>query len=294
MKKLLFLICITCGALLFSTRVIAQENQSSRLYHIETKDGNSFIGYIISRDSVTITLNALNMGKITIPVLNIKLIKEVRPGELVNGKLLYQNPQATRYFFMPNGYGLKPGEGYYQNILIFFNQMAVGITDNFSVGGGLVPLFLYGGSPTPVWITPKFSIPVTKNKFNIGVGALAGTILGVNKSGFGILYGIATFGSRDTNLSLGLGYGYTADALSKTPAFNISGRVRIGAKSYLISENYFLTIGEQSTTFFSFGGRWMIGKTSLDGFLIMPSYSGLRKLIAIPMLGIAIPFGGRR
>jgi len=48
------------------------------------------------------------------------------------------------------------------------------------------------------------SIPVSKEKFNLGGGALLGTVLGAEETGFGILYGISTLGSKDKNVSLGL------------------------------------------------------------------------------------------
>ncbi len=66
----------------------------------------------------------------------------------------------------------------------------MGVTNYFSIGAGIVPVFLFGGGATPVWITPKFSIPVVKDKFNVGAGALVGTVLGASGTGFGLLYGL--------------------------------------------------------------------------------------------------------
>jgi hypothetical protein len=291
MKNLLWIILLFTGIVISPGNASAQENQNLKLYHVETKDGNEFTGYIVSRDSASILLKTETFGEISIHAREIKVIQPIETGKLVDGKYWFGNPQSTRYFWSPNGYGLKTGEGYYQNMWIFFNQVSVGITDNISIGGGIIPLFLFAGNPTPVWITPKVSIPVAKDKFNIGAGALVGTIIGENNSGFGILYGITTFGSRDTNLNLGLGYGYIGGKLSSTPAFNISGMIRTGSHSYLISENYFLTSGDQTLLLLSFGGRWMIKKAGLDGFLVIPSTSDLAEFIAIPMLGITIPFG---
>jgi hypothetical protein len=61
---------------------------------------------------------------------------------------------------------------------VLFNQGGYGVTNYFSIGAGILPVFLFGGGATPVWITPKFSIPVVIDKFNVGAGALAGTVLG--------------------------------------------------------------------------------------------------------------------
>jgi len=291
MKNLFIIILYLSGILIFPGVGYTQENQDHTLYHIETKDGSTYTGNILSRDSVSILLQDQKLGEISLRISDIKVIRGGENKNKGDTSMWSENPQATRYFWSPNGYGLKPGEGYYQNIWIFFNQASVGLTDNFSIGGGMIPIFLFAGAPTPVWITPKISIPVSKDNFNIGAGALAGTVLDEDHSGFGILYGITTFGSRDTNLSIGLGYGYIAGEFSKTPAVNISGMVRTGKKSYLMSENYFLTSGDNTILLLTFGGRWIIGKVGLDGFLLIPTSSHIDRFFAIPMLGITIPFG---
>lgn len=124
-------------------------------------------------------LETESLGVNNIAVANIKNVREVGLEELQGGKVWPSNAQATRYFIAPNAYGLRKGEAYYQNGLIFFNQASIGITDNFSMGLGVVPLFLFAGAPTPVWITPKFSVPIKENQLNVGGGALIGTVVGV-------------------------------------------------------------------------------------------------------------------
>ena len=120
----------------------------------------------------------------TIDIKKISLVSQTRAKD---GSYWLENPQATRYFWSPNGYNLKKGEGYYQNVWIMGNQAIYGITNHISAGIGTIPLFLFGGAPTPVWLTTKFSIPVVENKFNVGAGALVGTILGEEHTSFGIL-----------------------------------------------------------------------------------------------------------
>jgi hypothetical protein len=113
---------------------------------------------------------------------------------------------------------------------VLFNQVSVGITNNFSVGIGMVR-FSFCRAATPVWIAPKLSIPVKKDKFNLGAGALVATVIGEGEGGgFGILYGLATTGSRDNNLSLGLGYGYAGGDWADSPTISLSGMARTGAR----------------------------------------------------------------
>ncbi len=272
----------------------AQNKPETKAYLIETKDGNSYTGQIVTSDSVKVIFNAGKLGEITLQQSDIKKMEPLNAKQLKGNKYWFDNPQSTRYFFSPNGYGLKKGEGYYQNIWVLMNSFAVGINDYISVGGGLVPLFLFGGAPTPVWITAKVSVPVTKDKFNVGAGILAATALGESSGGIGIFYGIATLGSRDKNVSLGIGYGFSGGSVSNTPILNLNGMLRVGARSYLLSENYFFTDGSSGAGIIMIGGRQIIKNAGLDYGLMMPVGTGVGSFVAAPWLGITIPFGKRK
>jgi len=264
----------------------------SATYRVELKDGTVLYGKLIAETETEIEIEMEDIGQLTINRDKIKsLIPNVGDTGEVKKSFWFENPQSTRYFWSPNGYGLKAGEGYYQNVWVLFNQFAVGVTDNFSLGGGIVPLFLFAGGSTPVWFTPKFSIPVVKEKFNVGGGALIGTVLGEEESGFGILYGLSTFGSRDKNLSVGLGYGYAGGSFANSPMININGMIRTGAKGYFLTENYYIPTGDDFLILISLGGRRIINRSGLDFGLFIPIASGLDTFIAIPWLGITVPFG---
>ena len=276
---------------LFANHAFSQaQPDSANLRRVETIDGNEYIGLLMAEDSVHIELQTPLLGRITIPRTSIKSISQIESSSMKGGKLWFENPQATRYFWSPNGYGLKKGEGYYQNIWVLWNQASVGVTDYFSVGAGLIPLFLFGGTSTPAWIVPKFSIPVVKDKFNIGVGAIAGTILGEG-SGFGIVYGLGTIGDRNNNLTLGFGYGYAGGEWASKPLITISGMVRLGPRGYLLSENYFIGLGNTNLALLSFGARTIIKRAGLDYGLFFPVSSDIGTFIAIPWLGFTLPFG---
>jgi hypothetical protein len=275
--------------LAFSAHCEAQVTRdTTKLYRVEMKDGNEFIGQILSEDKTAILLRTEKLGDLSIKWTEITKLSTVEPAEMKNGEHWFDNPQATRYFWSPNGYGLKKGEAYYQNVWVVFNQVSVGLNDYISLGGGLVPLFLFAGAPTPVWITPKVSIPVVENKFNVGGGGLLATVIGVDATSFGILYGITTFGSRDKNLSLGIGYGYAGTDWANTPTFTLSGMFRTGRRGYLLTENYFIGGVEDNLVLLSIGGRRIIKRSGLDFGLFIPSNTG-GNLVAIPWLGLTIP-----
>lgn len=288
MKTRIVFLVVFSFAVLF---VNAQNTGDTILVKIETTDGNEFIGQVISDDSTKTVLKTEKLGEITILKTDIKHTESVQIKQIKEGKYWFPNPQATRYFWSPNGYGLKKGEGYYQNIWVLWNQFSYGVTDYFSVGGGIIPLFLFGGAPTPVFITPKFSIPVKKDQFNIGVGAIVGTILGEEGTGFGILYSNATFGSRDANVSIGAGAMFAGGEWAPSPLINFSGMFRVTNRGYFITENYLITADGSAVVMLSAGGRWIIKKAAIDYGLFIPLASDMDFFVAAPWLGFTVPFG---
>jgi hypothetical protein len=263
-------------------------------YRIETHDGNVYVGVITGEDSTKVTIRTERLGELTIMRADILHITELEGAINVKGQLWLPNPQSARYFWAPNGYGLEKGEGYYQNIWILYNQVSVGLTKNFSLGAGMLPFFLFDGAPTPVFLVPKFSVPVVKDKFNLGAGAFLGTVLGEETGVFGLLYGTSTVGSRDRNLSFGLAYGFAGDQLMHRPILNVSGMIRVGPRGYLVSENYIFTGGGETFVLVSFGGRTIFRNVGLDYSLWIPFLGDVDRLIAVPFLGITLPIGKKK
>ncbi len=262
---------------------------SAKVYRIETVDGNIYSGKIISEDLSVLVLKTTNLGELRIQQSDIRSRTVLKDIKEVGGKIWLPNPQSSRYFWAPNGYGLEKGSSYYQNIWILYNQFSTGLTDNFSVGAGVLPLFLFNGAATPFWIVPKFSIPVVKDKVNLGAGAFVGTVLGTNSGAFGLLYETTTFGPRDKNLSLGLAWGFSQDGWMKAPIVNMSAMIRTGPKGYFITENYAITTNGTTMVLVSLGGRTIFGSVGLDYSLWMPFSENINSFVAIPFLGVTIP-----
>ena len=277
-------------ALLSISHAYGQETVAPSLWQVETRDGNVYYGRIISQSQEVMRLETENLGTINIAVETLKNVRQVEPEEITEGKVWSDNAQATRYFIAPNAYGLRKGEAYYQNGLIFFNQASLGITDNFSMGLGVVPLFLFAGAPTPIWITPKFSVPIKENKLNVGGGALIGTVVGVDVGAFGMAYGVVTVGDRNKNLNLGLGYGFVGGEWGDLPLIHIGGMIRLGENGYLLSENYLITTGGEAAGLFMVGGRTLWNRFSLDYGLSIPMGAGAG-FFAFPWVGFVIPLG---
>lgn len=268
--------------------IYAQDTEPEYV-RVETVDGNTFTGTLISETDETVTIRTESAGDITISRENIREMTLLKGDRMRDGRYWHDNPQSTRYLFAPNAIGIKQGEGYYQNTWILFNNVNYGITKNFSIGAGTIPLFLFGASATPFWIMPKLSIPVANDLVHLSAGALIGGVIGEEDGSGGLLYGTGTVGDTDKNATIGLGYAYGGGEISSTPVINISGMYRTGRSIYLISENYFVP-NTGTGGLISFGVRWAPENFAVDFALLRP-LEDLDYFVGFPWLGLTIPFG---
>lgn len=289
--KTFLLFSAACFLILTSHDISAQPVQDSVVYRITTVDANQYTGTIVRQNAEILILRTESLGEIPIRMNDIQKIEKLTAKE-AEEPLRPHYPQSSRYFLGSSAYNLRRGEAYYQNIWVMFNQFNVGITNNISIGGGLVPLFLFAGAPTPVWFTPKINIPVIEDQFHLGAGALIGTIIGEEEATYGYLYGLATFGSSDANATLGIGYGMAGGEWADLPAFTVSGMVQTGERMFLLTENYILSAEGETAGLIIIGGRRLIQRVGLDFGLIIPFGAG-DEFIAIPLLGVSIPIGKR-
>jgi len=292
MKNLCYsFLCIASCFIFNSTSLNAQILDTATIWQITMLDDNEFVGQIIAETETTIQFKTASIGIITLQKDQIKRREQLRSDASTNGLLWAENRMAFRYFIRNSAYGLKKGETVYQNAWILVNNFDIGITDNFSLGLGTVPLFLFAGSTTPVWVTPRLSVPLESDKVNLGVGALIGTTLGNDgNTSFGFGFGSATFGNRNQNITLGVGYGFAEGEFASRPTFNLSGMLRTGKRGYLISENYIISTGFETIAILSLGGRFTGKRITIDyGGFYVPN---LGTFALIPWLSVSIPFGG--
>ena len=294
MKFLKLTIMLSFVLIGFSNAAIGQ-TKTDTTWIVETKDGNNYVGTVkYLRDSLVEVTTKL--GTLTIPKRMIQSISLPKKDEMVKGEYWPENPHSSRHFWGPSGYGLRKGEGYYQNIWVFFNQASYGFTDNFTLGIGVVPLFLFGAGLeyTPFWITPKFNFPYKNGKGAFGAGTILFGITGEEGQFVGILYGTNTFGTRDRQLTLGLGYGYNTGedgGFAKYPTLSVSGMIRTSRKWAFITENYLIAAGENTNIgFVSGGARFMAKHLAIDFGGFIPVSGELDRIIILPWLGITVPF----
>lgn len=216
-------------------------------YSIEVRDGTTYLGTFIERTETAIVIGTASIPRIEIPIATIVNVRRMLGSRSKDGKYWFDNPNPTRYLFGPSAYSLKAGEGYYQNIYLVMNGVNVGITDNFSFGGGfeVISTFgsLSGGEFDPIFfLTPKFGARVS-DLVSVGGGLLFVNGPGIgdaDRSSFGVAYGIGSIGSIEHNATAGLGWGFVDGDFEGKPFITLSGMTRIGKHASLVSENWII------------------------------------------------------
>lgn len=204
---------------------------------VETVNNGSYFGYITGATPTSLRMRSELINTFEIQSNSITRINLSGLYVSKRGENWFANPNATRYFFAPSAIPLKKKEGYFQNAYLLANSINIGVTDNISVGGGVVIPFLF-------YITPKVSYQLSKNIYaGAGILVTQAFVSDLNLSA-GIGYGIVTVGNREHNASLGAGFGFSrvdsSYKATKTPIVTIDAMTRIGKRLSLVSENWII------------------------------------------------------
>ena len=282
--------------LLFNNAVHAQESNlpdTASWVKVRTTDGNEFIGQVLSQDSNSVVLKTDLFGKLVLHRIIIKSIQPAAKPKIVNGRIWFENPHAPRYIVASSAYNLRKGEGAYENSELFLNQVSYGFTDQFSLGLGFAPIFFDGG-PFPIWVNPKFSFPIKKEKAYVALGGLIGYEFdGYNdevnyNNAFNAAYGQFTYGSRDANISVGIGLNYSHGHWAESPIISLAGTVRLAPWASLVGESYFFEDYDDRVNFTGLGMRFMGRRIALD--VCVALFNDGYDLYPIPWGSLHVPF----
>jgi len=257
---LFFLLFIIGQTIAFSQEKVS-DNQSKR-FVVTLKDGSTMQGLIVFEDAKEITLSTDNLGTVTIKKDQIKSMVLLDSKNYRKGKYWFPNPNYSRYFIGP-GIQLKKGDGYYQNVDLSVNTASYGITNFFSIGGGIELYSTLNGHPIFL-IMPKLGFEVTKSLW------VGGGILYVNAlesigdfGGLGIAYASATYGNTNNNITAGAGWGYVGNDWANKPTFTLSGMTRLSRRFGLVTENWFVPTPDYYAIF-TYGVRFIGEKIAVD------------------------------
>ncbi|GAA3981452.1 hypothetical protein [Hymenobacter antarcticus] len=215
-----------------------------RTYRVETTQGTTFTGVLVSMSLTKLEFNTQELGQISLERTQVRRADLEGPASAGVKPGYFDIGNGNRLFFAPTGRGLRRGENALQVVSLYFVGGNFGITDNISLGGYLSVIPGIGLENQFVMLTPKVSFPVS-DKVHVGAGALYLRIPDFDGAldrsyGAGILYGAATYGSADNNVTAGLGYGFFEGEIGSTPILQLGGQKRVSRRVSLVSENYII------------------------------------------------------
>ncbi len=287
-------------------------NSSAEKITVETANGTSYFGHLLGMKEQQILLRTELLDTIYIQANTITKISFSNVYVSRKGDIWFTNPNATRYFFAPSAIPLNKGEGYFQNAYLLANSVNVGVTNNFTVGGGVViPLLFY--------VTPKLTYKVAKNFYTGGGILFTQSFIEDFGLSAGIGYGLITYGTPEHNATIGAGYGIAKfnNEYRETPGpiVTVNGMTRVTKKVSLVTENWFIPragydteilsvtpdgvpyteMVYQSNNFyssaFSFGLRFMPGvKTSIDFSVVAINVDPDANMLVLPYLDFVYKF----
>lgn len=252
---------------------------------VSMRDGSQLYG-VLSRangDVLTVTTH----GGLAVPV-PLSLIDEVLTDHRFTASDTYSktDPHATRLFFGPTARQLKNGRGYFADYYIFFTSAAYGISDVFSLAGGMSILPGLGFDEQVYYLMPKLTFELNDN---IGVGGGLMYLNLFDEIDFSLGYGVATFGKTN---AVTIGTGFPIGGEVKNPILLLGGELQLSNRTKLITENWFF-IDNDVPSFLSGGVRFFGDRIAVDlAFITSPDFfTGTEGFPFIPWVDFAIIFG---
>ncbi|MEM8525622.1 MAG: hypothetical protein AAGG68_13355 [Bacteroidota bacterium] len=299
-KGLILLIVFTFSA----SFLLAQEREDKevQVWMIRTIDGSEFIGKLLSEQDSLLKIDNEILGIIELPTSQVIWKRKMKGKDL---DFFDRRPRKdavhTHYFFAPTAYSLKKGGGYVQNTNIIHTQINFAPTNRLSLGINIIPMLLWDDL-TPIWLNAKYTFPLKEDRLNFALGIYTGSIFDIGDNynyleehfPFAMPYGALTFGSRERNWTIAMGYGRYNTTLDLdfevTPFFSLSGVYKIGKISYFLTENHIGSRWGSTQLVSSLGFRWVAKKFSADIGAVVFSFSD-GEIRPLPLLSLNFPFG---
>ncbi|MEO5815962.1 MAG: hypothetical protein ABIT20_11850 [Gemmatimonadaceae bacterium] len=233
-----------------------------RISQVVLRDGSTLNGRVVAVTTTTVRFVS-SIGETTIARSAIVSVRLVAPTSVHDGQVWPEDPSRTRLFFAPTGRMLRTGETYFADAYVFFPSVQVGVTNQFTIGGGM-SLFPFVSLDEQVfYLTPKVGV-YTSPGVNVAVGALVAGAKGItDESPAGIGYGVVTLGDENASVTVGSGFAFARGNTSSTAVLMLGGSNRISRSFALVSENYFTTERDASMLL-SGGVRFMSEHLAVD------------------------------
>lgn len=179
-----------------------------------------------------------------------------------NKRARKEGPRSYQNYYTPNcvlsssAFPIPKGTVQYQNCAVLFNEVQVGMGNNVGISCGIVlPKFLY--------IMPKYSIFIQRNQtFAIADLATFSVYSGSKKSVWGnVVSGMYTYGTRQNNVSIGLGMLRSSELEGASMVNTFSGMLGLAPNLSVVAELWYNQRKQPICVSYS---DWILNATGLD------------------------------
>jgi hypothetical protein len=207
------------------------------------------------------------------------------------------DPNYSRLLFSPTGRPLKKGDGYFSDYELVFPGVAVGLTDNISIAGGvsLVPGLRLDRQV--LYVSPRIGWDLG-DKAAVSAGVLYAALPSDDDfDDLAVLFAVGTFGDRRRSLSVGVGFGDAnlPDGFDPGTALMIGGTTALSPRIAMVSENWLVLDDDFDLARqpFGLGVRFFGDRVSADvGIVFVPDL--VSSGIFLPWASISYHFGPSR
>jgi len=204
------------------------------------------------------------------------------------------DPNYSRLLFAPTGRPLKKGDGYFSDYELMFPGIAVGLTDNLSIAGGVSVIPGLRLDEQVLYVSPRIGWNLS-DKAAVSAGVLYAAVPEDDGTDdLAVAFAVGTFGGRRRSLSVGLGLAdaYLPDGFNPSPIVMVGGTTTLSRHLALVSENWFalgkdFDLADQP---FGLGVRFFGDRLSADvGLVFVPEY--VADGVFLPWASISYHFG---
>jgi hypothetical protein len=267
------------------------------------RDGGTLRGTIVREDGDVLTFRTASGVELQVPRRAIASISRAEPTGWP------ADPNDTRLLFASTGRPLKKGDGYFSDHYVVFPGFAYGLTDHFSLAGGMSVVPAVGLERQVFYVSPRLGWQVSRNTA-LSVGGLYAS---ASDDAAGLLFGAATVGPPDRSLTAGIGFVATREyedrrgprgeylgtsrrwTLHGEPIVMVGGSLRVSRHVALLSENWLFLGNDFDLSYqpFGVGLRFFGDRVSADVGVILIG-EVLEEGFPLPWLSVSYHFGPSR
>jgi len=230
-------------------RQLLHPPKAGNMQALTLTDGTTINGQIVETTADSVVFKS-SLGETTIAINQIKAIKELEQQHMHGSEYWFPNPNQSRLFLGPTARMLKRGQAYFSDVYIFFPSVGVGLTNNVTIGGGMSLFPGLSFDEQLYYLTPKIGLTAV-DRLSLAASALVVFLPDWTEDTddefeideprtVGIAFGVATYGSENNSVTVGLGYGFVEDAWADKPAVIFGGEYRLLRRMSLVTENWVL------------------------------------------------------